>query len=130
MDGCLLSPKNAGRHAFTFLNHIQRQADEPEKIKMADQLKLKTRNLIKSYKWLSIKGKEVRLRINFSCHWINANLVSWQQTANHSLPKKHKVVHSTNYHINWWKLHHCLTQTTTNTSTKICVVKLNLTKPH
>ena len=45
MDGCLLSPKNAGRHAFTFLNHIQRQADEPEKIKMADQLKHKTRNL-------------------------------------------------------------------------------------
>ena len=46
MVGCLLPPKNTGRQVFRFLNHIQRHADEPEKIRMADQLKHKIRNLI------------------------------------------------------------------------------------
>ena len=45
MVGCLLPPKNTGRQVFIFFNHIQRQVDEPEKIRMADQLKHKTRNL-------------------------------------------------------------------------------------
>ena len=46
MDSCLLPPKNTSRQVFRFLNHIQRHADEPEKIRMADQLKHKIRNLI------------------------------------------------------------------------------------
>ena len=62
--------------------------------------------------------------MNLSCHWMNANLVNWQQTENHSLPNKKKIVHSTNCQINWWKFHHCLTQTAINTDTKFCVAKL------
>ena len=46
MDGCLLPPKNIGRQVFRFLNHIQKHADEPEKIRLANQLKHKTRNII------------------------------------------------------------------------------------
>ena len=46
MDGCLLPPKNTDRQVLKFLTHIQRHVDELEKIKMADQLKHKTRNLI------------------------------------------------------------------------------------
>ena len=58
MDGCLLPPKNTGRQVFRFLNHIQRQADEPEKIRMVDQLKHKTRNLSNHISNYPIKAKK------------------------------------------------------------------------
>ena len=41
MVGCLLPPKNIGRQVLRFLNHIQRHVNEPEKIRMADQLSIK-----------------------------------------------------------------------------------------
>ena len=58
MVGCLLPPKNTGRQVFRFLNHIQRHIDEPEKIRMADQLKHKTRNLSNHTSDYSVKVKK------------------------------------------------------------------------
>ena len=58
IDGCLRPPKNTGRQVFRFLNHIQRQAYEPEKIRMADQLKYKTRNLINHTSDYPVKVKK------------------------------------------------------------------------
>ena len=58
MDVCLLPPKNIGRQVFRFLNHIQSHANEPEKIRMAYQLKHKTRNLSNHTSDYSVKVKK------------------------------------------------------------------------
>ena len=58
MDGCLLPLKNTGKQVFRFLNHIQRHTDEPKKIRMADQLKHKIRNLINHTSDYPVKVKK------------------------------------------------------------------------